>query len=57
MHANCVKLRIIKYKLFNNIIWKNISYIFYLITVDLKQPTVGQNRWRKNVCHYTSCLE
>jgi len=52
VHANYVKLRKIKYRLFNNIIWRNIVYIFYLITVNLKQPTVSQNRWGKNVCHY-----
>jgi len=34
--------------LVGNIIWMNIAYTFFLITVNLKQPTVGQK-------HMTLC--
>jgi len=43
VHENCFKLRKMKYKLFNNLIWRNITYTFYLITINLNPPTVGQN--------------
>lgn len=49
MKENCLKLPKSKYKLFNGIIWRNIVYTFYTITVNLKSPTVRQNCWGKSV--------
>jgi len=41
LYKNRFKLRKMKYR-FNNIIWSNIVFTFYLITVNLKPPIVGK---------------